>query len=243
MDAIRGKKITIPVSYDEPCSHCGGTGADSPSDLASCPYCGGRGYVTKEQRTIFGTMQSRVSCPHCGGNGKIVKKTCSVCGGKGYSRVRKDLTVNVPAGINNGQQIRLSGKGGRGINGGPNGDLYVEIIVDPHPDFRRDGNDIHLDIPLSFVDCALGCTIDVPTVYGEVSVKIPEGTQPNEVLKIRDRGVQDLRTKKPGDEFIHIKVTTPTKLSKAQRALLEEFRSQTSKGDGSYDKWKSKFKA
>ena len=243
MDAIRGKKITIPVSYDEPCSHCGGTGADSPSDLASCPYCGGRGYVTKEQRTIFGTMQSRVSCPHCGGNGKIVKKTCSVCGGKGYSRVRKDLTVNVPAGINNGQQIRLSGKGGRGINGGPNGDLYVEIIVDPHPDFRRDGNDIHLDIPLSFVDCALGCTIDVPTVYGEVSVKIPEGTQPNEVLKIRDRGVQDLRTKKPGDEFIHIKVTTPTKLSKAQRALIEEFRSQTSKGDGSYDKWKSKFKA
>lgn len=242
MDAILGKKVVIPATYDEPCDHCHGTGAESPSDVVSCPHCGGRGFVLREQRTIFGNMQSRQSCPHCGGSGRIVKRPCSSCNGQGYSRVRKDLTVNVPAGINNGQQIRVSGKGGRGINGGPNGDLYVEIIVEPHANFKREGNDIHLEVPLSFVDCALGCQIDVPTVYGEVTVKIPEGTQPGDVLKIRDRGVKDLRSQKPGDQYLHIKVSTPTKLSKTEKDLLLEFQKQTGKKDGIYDRWKAKFK-
>ncbi|MDY5441071.1 MAG: molecular chaperone DnaJ [Candidatus Enteromonas sp.] len=241
MDAVNGTKITIPVNYDEPCEHCHGTGADSPSDISTCPYCGGRGYVTVENRTIFGVMQSRQTCSHCNGSGKAVKKTCSTCGGRGYSRVRKDLTVNVPAGINNGQQIRVAGKGGRGINGGPNGDLYIEIVVDSHPAFQRDGNDIHVEVPLSFVDCALGTTIEVPTVYGEVSVRIPEGTQPEDVLKIRDHGVKDLRSGRPGDQYLHIKVKTPTNLTKSQKDLLKEFGKQTEGKESLFEKWKKKF--
>lgn len=241
MDAILGTKVKIPLTYDEPCEHCHGSGAEDESSITTCPYCGGSGYVTTQNRTIFGMMQSQSPCSHCGGTGKIIKNKCHECGGAGYTRVKKDLTVNIPAGINNGQQIRVARKGGRGINGGPNGDLYVEVLVADHEIFKREGNDIHLEIPLSFVDCALGITIDVPTVYGEVEVKIPEGAQPQQILKIRGRGVKDLRSGNPGDEYLHIKVETPTKLSKAQKELLEEFRAQGEKKDSIFAKWKSKF--
>ena len=242
MDAVLGKKVTLPVSYEEPCEHCHGTRAEDPSAIQTCPYCGGRGYVVHNQRTIFGTMQQRETCQHCGGSGKIIKTPCRTCLGQGYKKVKKDLVVNIPAGINSGQQVRVTGKGGRGLNGGPNGDLYVEILVAEHAFFRRDGDDIHLDIPLSFADCALGCKIDVPTVYGEVSVVIPEGTQPGQVLKIKDHGIKNMRSGKPGSEFLHIKVETPTKLSKHERSLLEEFQKQNASRENSYSKWKAKFK-
>ena len=242
MDAVNGTKVSIPVSYDEPCEHCHGSGADSPSDVSTCPHCGGQGLVRTQQRTIFGVMEGTAPCPHCGGSGKIVRTKCHVCGGKGYSRVRRDLTVNVPAGINSGQQIRVTGKGGRGINGGPNGDLYVEVLVAEHPTFRRDGNDIHIDVPLSFVDCALGTSIEVPTVYGDVEVRIPEGTQPEQILRIKEKGIRDLHTGRPGNQFVHIKVKTPTNLTKQQRKLLEEFSDSTNKNDSIFTKWKKSFK-
>lgn len=242
MDSINGTKVTVPLTYDEPCAHCHGTGAESDSDYQTCPHCGGSGVEITTQRTIFGNMQSQSTCSYCGGRGKVIKKKCHECDGKGYSRVHKDLLVNIPAGISSGQQIRVSGKGGKGVNGGPNGDLYVEVLVADHPDFKREGNDIHLNVPLSFVDCALGTQIDVPTVYGEVTVTIPEGTQPEQILKLKDRGVQDLRTKKPGDQYLHIKVKTPTKLSKNQKDLLKEFQAQESKKDGPFAKWKERFK-
>lgn len=242
MDAVLGTKLTIPVTFDEPCSHCHGSGAESESSITTCPYCGGRGTVTTQQRTIFGIVEAEQDCPHCHGKGKIVREACHQCRGEGYTRVRKDLTINIPAGINAGQQIRVQGKGGRGVNGGPNGDLYVEVLVADHPEFRRDGNDIHLDVPLSFIDCALGCTIEVPTVYGDVSVKIPEGTQPDQILKIKDHGIKDLRTGRPGNQYIHIKVTTPQKMSRSQRDLLTAYRDQTDKKDTEYARWRSKFK-
>lgn len=226
MDAINGRHVSIPLTYDEPCENCHGTGADTPNDIDVCPDCGGTGYVRQRQQTIFGVMESTGPCPRCHGTGKIVRNRCHVCGGSGYTRVHKDLDVNIPSGIASGQQIRVSGKGQRGVNGGPNGDLYVEVQVQPHETFKREGNDIHIDVPLSFVDCALGVTIDVPTVYGDVSVEIPEGTQPDGVLKLRGKGVKDLRTARPGDEFLHIKVKTPTNLSKSEKDLLEEFRKQ-----------------
>ena len=207
----------------------------------TCPTCGGRGYVTTTQRTIFGNMQSKTTCSDCHGTGKKISHACHLCGGSGYTHVKKDLTVNVPAGINNGQQIRVSGKGERGENGGPNGDMYVEVLVQDHPYFRRDGNNVHIEVPLSFVDCALGCEIDVPTVYGEVSVRIPEGTQPDDILKIREKGIKDLRSGKPGDEFIHVKVKTPTRLGKNQKQLLQEFQNQSNSKDSPYQKWKDKF--
>lgn len=241
-ESIEGTKVTIPVNYEEPCSHCHGTGAENASDLQTCPYCGGSGVERTQQRTIFGVMEGQTTCSHCGGRGKIVANKCHECGGKGYSKVHKDLLVNIPASISSGQQIRVAGKGGRGINGGENGDLYVEVIVTEDPDFKREGNDIHLDVPLSFVDCALGTTIDVPTVYGEVTVNVPEGTQPDQILKLKGRGVKDLRSGKPGDQFLHIKVKTPTKLSKNQRDLLTEFQAQENKKEGPFAKWKQRFK-
>lgn len=242
MDAINGVKVTVPLNYDEPCPHCHGTGAESESDYVTCPYCGGSGVERTQQRTIFGVMEGQTTCSHCGGRGRIVKNKCHECGGKGYSRVHKDLLVNIPAGINSGQQIRVSGKGGRGNNGGPNGDLYVEVLVNEDPSFRREGNDIHLDVPLSFVDCALGTEIDVPSVYGEVTVAIPEGTQPDQVLKLKGKGVKDLRTQKPGDQYLHIKVKTPVRLSKAQKDLLREFQAQEGKKESTFSKWKERFK-
>lgn len=241
MDAVLGTKVKLNVSYDEPCEHCHGTGAESPSDIATCPRCGGSGVIMSQQRTIFGVMQSQTVCPECGGTGKKVKTPCHECGGAGYNHVRKDIPVNVPSGIASGQQIRVTGKGERGVNGGPNGDLYVEVVVADHPQFKRNGNDVHLEVPLSFVDCALGCEIEVPTVYGTVTVSVPEGTQPDQVLRVKGRGIKDLRTQVPGDEYIHVKVETPTKLSKAQKDLLKQFGELGKSGSGPFAKWKSKF--
>ena len=242
MDAVLGTKVTINVTYDEPCAHCHGTGAENDNAMTTCPYCGGRGTVATQQRTIFGVVESEQECPHCRGRGRIIKDPCHECRGEGYKRVKRDLTVNIPAGINAGQQIRVQGKGGRGHNGGPNGDRYVEVLVANQAEFNRDGNDIHLDVPVSFIDCALGTTIEVPTVYGEVSVKIPEGTQPDQILKIKDHGIKDLRSGKPGNQYIHIKVMTPSKMSRAQRDLLNAFKEQSDKKDSEYARWKSHFK-
>ena len=242
MDAVNGKTIVVPVNYDEPCEHCHGSGAQSSSDIETCPYCGGRGTISQQQRTIFGVMETQTTCNHCGGSGKIIKNKCSSCGGAGYKRIHKDLDVKIPAGINNGQQIRVQGKGQRGRNGGPNGDLYVEVLVSQHQYFVRDGNDIHMDVPLSFVDCALGTEIDIPTVYGEVSVKVPEGTQPDQILKLKGRGIKDLRTQKPGDMYVHVKVKTPSGLTRGQKDLLNEFRKQQGKEESLYAKWRKNFK-
>lgn len=242
MDAIMGKKILVPVSYDERCDACGGTGAKTPNDVHTCDQCGGKGYINTTQRTIFGVVDSQSVCPKCGGSGKIVTDKCPKCGGKGYIHIKRNLEVNVPAGINAGQQILIKGKGERGINGGDNGDLYLEIVIIPHKYFRRDGNDIHIDIPISFVDATLGKTIDVPTVYGDVEVNIPAGTQPNQILRLKGRGIKDMRKGTPGDEYIHIIVSTPKKISSEQKKLLEEFQAKEKKGDSIFDKFKDAFR-
>ena len=242
MDAINGKRVSIPIRYDEPCSHCHGTGAESPSDIQTCPHCGGSGVIQQHQRTFFGDIPVQSTCPHCGGSGKIVRNKCRSCNGQGYNAVRKDLEVNIPAGINNGQQVIVKGKGGRGINGGPNGDLIVEVRIAPHEVFRRDGNDIHIDVPISFVDCALGTTIVVPTVYGESEVRVPEGAQPEQIFKLKERGVKDIHTGRPGNQYIHFKVKTPVNLTKTQKKLLEEFAAQSDKGESIFAKWKKAFK-
>lgn len=242
MDAVLGKKVLVPVSYDEKCSVCGGTGAKSPSDIKTCPDCGGRGYVRTQQRTIFGVMEGQEPCPKCGGTGKIVTARCDACGGKGYEHIKRDLEVNIPAGINEGQQILIKGKGERGANGGDNGDLYLEIVIVPHQYFRRDGNDVHIDVPISFVDATLGKTIDVPTVYGDVEVNVPAGTQPNQILRLKGRGIKDMRRGTPGDQYIHMQIKTPTKLSKDQKKILEDFQKNEDKSDSLFEKFKKAFK-
>lgn len=242
MDAINGRKITVPVSYDERCDACGGTGAKTPNDVHTCDQCGGKGYINTTQRTIFGAMQSQSVCPKCGGSGRIVLDKCPKCNGKGYNHIKRDLEVNVPAGINEGQQILIKGKGERGVNGGDNGDLYLEIVITPHKFFKRDGNDIHIDIPISFVDATLGKKIDVPTVYGDVEVEVPAGTQPNQILRLKGRGIKDMRKGTPGDQYIHMQIKTPTKISKEQKSLLEQFQAKEGKNDSIFSKFKDAFK-
>jgi molecular chaperone DnaJ len=242
MDGINGKKLTIPVQYDESCLTCGGSGARSSSDLETCRQCNGSGRQRVRQRTILGMMETEAVCDNCHGRGKKIKVPCSTCNAKGYNRIKTDIEVNIPAGINTGQQIRINGKGERGDLGGPNGDLYLEISINKHPHFNREGNDIHLEIPISFVDATLGITIDIPTVYGDVALIIPAGTQPDKVLKIKGKGVKDLRGQAPGDQFIHLKIETPTNLNKKQKELLESFRSEDQQQDNAFKKFKKFFR-
>jgi len=234
MDAINGKIINLNLTYDEMCKDCGGQGGTSQT----CTQCGGTGYVIGQKNTFFGVMESQETCPLCGGSGRIITNRCNTCNGKGYNKVKTSLEVKIPAGINEGQQIRLSGKGSRGANGGPNGDLYLEVAIEKHDVFERDGNDIHLSVPLSFVDLALGTEIDVPTVYGTVNLKIPSGTQSTQVFKLKGKGVRDMRSSSSyGDEYVHIDVKTPTNLNRRQKELLNEFQKESGN-----DTWFSRFK-
>lgn len=242
MDAILGKKVLVPVEYDEKCPRCGGSGAKSPEFIKTCSHCGGKGYVRTQQRTLFGVMEGQSVCPTCGGTGKIISEKCPECGGRGHKHIKRDMEVNIPAGINAGQQIVVRGKGEIGKNGGENGDLYLEIVIIPHEFFKRDGNDIHLDVPISFVDAILGKKIDVPTVYGTVETTIPAGTQPNQIIRLKGRGIKDMRRGVPGDEYIHVIVKTPTKISKEQKELLEKYQEKESKSDSFFEKFKNSFK-
>ena len=236
MDTINGKDVTFPYTYDEVCDHCHGSGAENQSDVKTCPTCHGTGFVKVQRRSIFGVMESQETCSQCGGKGKIVTNKCSKCRGEGYVRKKIDLAVHIPAGISDGQQIFVSGKGDRGYNGGQNGDLYVEIVVKPHEFFTRQGNDIHINVPLDFVDACLGTIIDVPTVYGQEKLKINEGTQPNTILKMSGKGVKDLRTSRPGDEYVHLQLKTPTSLTREQKEILEKLRDTPTKKKGIFRK-------
>ena len=242
MDAINGKKATLPIEYDEGCTTCGGTGAKSSSDIDTCSTCRGSGRQRVRQRTILGMMETEVVCESCRGKGKTIKATCATCKGKGHNHVKTTIDVTIPAGINTGQQIRVPGKGERGTEGASNGDLYIEIVIDKHENFQREGNDIHMEVPLSFIDATLGTTIDVPTVYGDISVDVPSGTQPEKILKIKGKGVKDLRGNTPGDHFIHLRLQTPQSLTKKQKELLESFRLEAEDKDNPFKKFKRFFK-
>ena len=242
IDSINGKKVKLTVNYDQTCSKCNGTGAKDSSSIKTCSKCNGRGSIVRQQQTIFGVMQSETTCPDCGGTGKVVAEKCSECLGKGYKRVKSELDVNIPAGITNGQQIRIAGKGERGYNGGPNGDLYLEVIVKQHEYFTRQGNDIHINVPIDLVTACLGAKITVPTVYGDIEVNVPEGTQPNAILKVKGKGVKELNSSNYGDQYIHLQVKTPTKLSSEQRKLLTKFSEVTPKSESVFEKFINKFK-
>ena len=242
MDTILGRDIEIPLTVDETCKSCGGSGARSASDIKTCPQCNGMGYVRVQRRSLFGMVEQQETCPRCNGRGKIVSQPCPNCGGKGYNRVKKNVKVHIIAGINNGQQIRVQGLGERGANGGPNGDLFVEVNVKPHQYFKRDGNDIHLNVPIDFVDAILGTSVDVPTVYGEATLNIPSGTQPGQIFRMRGQGVKDLRSGKPGDQYVHLDIKMPTSLNRDQKELLNKYRDSTKKDDSLLAKFKKMFK-
>ena len=242
MDAVNGKDQTITFDFDDDCPHCHGTGAESPSDIKTCPTCHGTGAVTRQKRTLFGMVNAQTVCPDCGGSGKKVEHRCSQCGGKGYVRIHKDLNIHIPAGINSGQQIRASGYGGPGRNGGQHGDLYIEINVKPHEYFKRDGNDIHLEVPIDFTDAILGTKIDVPTVYGEVTLTIPEGTQPGTILRMRDKGIKDLRNGRSGDQYVHLNIKFPTSVNKKEKEALENYKKVHGDSDTPFRTFINKFR-
>ena len=238
MDAIMGKTETIPLEVDEQCDHCKGTGAESPSDITTCSRCNGNGYIVTSQQSLFGMVQQQSVCPDCRGTGKRVTRKCRKCGGMGYEHKRIKVDVKIPAGIQSGQQLRIRGKGERGTNGGPNGDLYVEIIVKSHATFKREGNNINITVPISSLDATLGCKIDVPTVYGDCELTIPEGTQPNTRFVLRGKGVKTRNGQ--GDQYVEVTIEIPKKLSRKEKELYEQLRSGQS--ESAFDRFKNAFK-
>ena len=240
LDAVHGVDKMVSLTVDKVCTHCDGSGAASRSDIEPCPTCRGSGRVVRQSRTPFGVVQQQGVCPDCKGSGKRIKKICPHCGGKGYNTVKEQVEVTIPAGINSGQQVRLAGYGERGENGGPNGDLYIEIRVRPHKYFRRDGNNIHISVPISSVDATLGTVVDVPTAYGDVELTIPAGTQPGQQLRIKGYGIKDLRTKNVGDQYVDVQIEIPRKLSREEKELYEKLANR--KKESVFDKFKKTFK-
>ena len=243
-DAVYGCKKKIRLTVDEECIHCGGTGAETKNDIHTCSKCNGRGRVVMRKESIFGYTNFETNCPDCGGRGKVITKKCPECNGKGRVRKTKDVEVTIPAGMQTGMTLRMEGYGEAGVNGGPNGDLYITFNVGEHPNFKRDGLDIVLTIPLSFTQAALGDTIEVPTIDGNVSLKIPAGTQPGTKLRMRGRG-----TKNPkggmtrGDQIVICNVVVPTNLSNEEKKILSELEECEKKEKKSpWEKFKGLFK-
>ncbi len=242
MDAVFGKELSIPLSFDEECPDCSGTGAYSKDDLQSCSNCHGSGKVTSQQRTAFGVFQQQSVCPVCRGSGKEIKRQCPKCKGQGYQRKNIEVQLKVPAGIQTGQQLRVAGKGERGSNGGTNGDLFVEVAVRRHKSFVRDGRNIHITVPISNVDAVLGCKIDVPTVYGDVSLTIPEGTQPNTKFRLKGKGIKDTRTGLSGDQYVEVNIEIPKKLTREEKELYQSIKDKNKNTKSVFDRFKETFK-
>lgn len=224
-DAAFGKEMSIKVPRLENCDECNGTGAEKGTSPETCPDCKGSGMRQTTTRTPFGVISNARPCERCHGKGTIIKKPCKHCNGSGKIRVERDINVNIPRGVDNGTRLRIANGGQAGERGGAAGDLYVYINIKPHPIFTRDGTTVHCEVPISFVQATLGATVEAPTIDGKIELKIPEGTQSGTVLKIRGKGIPNLRGEGRGDELVKVKVLTPKNLSARQRKLLMDFES------------------
>jgi molecular chaperone DnaJ len=222
-EAAFGKETDIEIPSEETCNTCHGTGAKPGTKPETCPHCHGAGQISTEQSTPFGRIVNRRTCPYCGGTGQYIKEKCTTCGGTGRVKRRKKIHVKIPAGIDDGQQLRVAGQGEPGINGGPPGDLYIVFHVEPHEFFERDGDDIYCEVPLTFAQAALGDEIEVPTLHGKVKLKIPAGTQTGTRFRLKGKGVPNVRGYGYGDQHVIVRVVTPTKLTEKQKQLLREF--------------------
>lgn len=218
-EAVYGTKKDVKIDVEENCSKCDGAGG---FDSKTCQECHGSGTVTQEQRTIFGSFLSKTTCPYCHGSGTTFEKTCDECHGRGKVTNRKTITITVPAGIDTENRLRVSGKGGAGSNGGPNGDLYIEFTVRDHDFYHREDDDIYIDLPLTITEAVLGAKKDIPTLYGKVELTIPAGTQNGEKMRLRGQGVENVNTKRKGDMYVITKVIIPEKLTRDQKKLFEE---------------------
>ena len=217
-EAAAGKDAQIRIPSWDNCGTCGGSGAKPGTSAKTCTTCGGSGAVQMRQ----GFFSVQQTCPHCRGTGKIIPEPCGTCHGQGKIKNQKTLEVKIPAGIDEGMRIRSSGNGEPGTNGGPPGDLYIEIRVKKHDIFQRDGDDLHCVVPISFTTAALGGEIEVPTLSGQAAIDIPEGTQNGKQFRLRGKGIKGVRSSYPGDLYCHISVETPVKLTEHQRKLLKD---------------------
>ncbi|MBR6820802.1 MAG: molecular chaperone DnaJ [Bacilli bacterium] len=218
-EAVFGCKKTIEIDLDTECEECNGKGG---SGETTCSTCGGRGRVVSQQRTPFGVFQSESTCPDCSGRGKTYKNVCKECRGNGHVVKNKEIEVTVPEGVDTGHQLRISGKGAAGYNGGPNGDIYIEFRVKEHPLFERKGNDIYVDVPITITDAVLGCKKEVPTLTGTVVLDIDSGSQSGDQLRLRGKGVKDPTSSKKGDMYVVLDVVIPDKLDRKQKELFKE---------------------
>lgn len=223
------KKVKVPKTSN--CKRCDGTGAE-PGGVTTCNTCKGTGQIT--QRQGFFTLST--TCPQCGGTGEFIKERCKECKGEGAIREYKTLDVKIPAGIEDNMTLRISGGGNDGIYGGPAGDLFVHVKVKEHEYFKRKGRNIILDVPISFVDAALGTTLDIPTIDGHETIKIKPGTQPDEQIVLKGKGVQDVQGYGIGNMIVNLKVVIPTKLNKKQKELLEAFKNESDESTYSSEK-------
>ena len=231
-EAVFGCEKSVSVTRHESCKDCGGTGAKKGTSPETCPVCRGSGQVQSTQRTPFGVFSSSSPCQNCKGTGKIIKEPCPSCKGEGRVRKTRTIRVKIPAGIDDGQTISLRGEGNGGARGGPAGDLYVTVYVKEHKMFKRDGQDIILEMPISFAQAALGATLIVPTVDGKVQYDLPEGTQTGTVFRLRGSGVPSVNGRGRGDQYVKVNVEIPRNLNHEQKELLRKFDEAT--GDSCY---------
>lgn len=246
MEACKGVKKEIKINRMCTCESCKGTGADAGTTADICPDCHGRGSVKTTQRTPFGAISSSKVCPHCSGKGKIIKNPCPNCRGIGRVRTQKTVSVDIPAGIADQQTFRLGGQGDCGVNGGPSGDLLVNVNVKSHTLFRREGYDIHCEIPVTYAEAVLGAEIIVPTIDGDVKYNISEGTQTGTVFRLKGKGIQKVYKTDRGNQYVKINVEVPKNLTKKQKELLKTFEESLNeknyaKRQSFFEKLKKKF--
>lgn len=238
-DAVFGSKKEVTMDLTEECDTCDGKGGFHEK---KCSTCNGTGKITREQNSLFGTFMSQTTCPDCSGTGRAFENTCTDCKGKGYIKKRKTITVTIPAGVDTGTQIRIKGKGEAGLNGGPNGDIYVEFIVEEDEIFTRDDYDLYMHLPINISDAVLGCEMEVPTLNGNILLTIPSGSQNNDKLRVKGRGVPYLNSNKVGDLYIVLNIVIPTKIDRKQKKLFEELRETDLDNNDKIKKFKKYFK-
>ena len=241
-EAARGKDAQIRIPSWDTCDLCQGSGAKPGTQVKTCGTCHGQGTVQIRQ----GFFSVQQTCPTCRGTGKVIPEPCTACSGQGKIKRQKTLEIKIPAGIDGGMRIRSANNGEPGTNGGPTGDLYIEIRLKKHDIFEREGDDVHCSVPVSFAAAAMGGEIEVPTLSGKAAIDIPEGTQTGKQFRLRGKGIKGVRASYPGDLYCHIVIETPVKLSEHQRKLLREFDESLKKGGGKHspsgDTWTDRLK-
>jgi molecular chaperone DnaJ len=230
-EAARGTEAKIRIPVMEQCTTCHGSGAKPGTQAKICPTCHGQGQVRVSQ----GFFSIQQTCPQCHGGGKIIPEPCPTCGGAGRVKRQKTLSVKIPAGVDQDDRIRLAGEGEAGLNGGPQGDLYVVVTLRPHPVFQRDNSDLHCEMPLSFTTAALGGEIEIPTLEGHAKLKVPPETQTGQVFRLRNKGIKGVRSSVHGDLFCHVAIETPVNLTPRQRELLREFELINAENPGAHN--------